>query len=875
METDLQEHLQDVLGDAYDVERELGGGSMSRVFVVVERSLGRRVVVKVLPPEQVSGVSATRFQREILVTANLQHPHVLPVLSAGARGGLLYYVTPYVEGQSLRERLVFEGRLSVEDAVSILRDVADALAYAHERGIVHRDVKPENILLSRGHAILADFGIAHAAEQATTTPRITGAGPGVGTLGYQAPEQLANDPTVDARADVYALGAVGYELLAGQSPFTGATRREFATALLTEQAPPLTQHRADVPPVVVAAIARALEKDPEKRFATGAEFRDALPAAARGRTPEAIRRRRRRRRVAGALVLAAVAGAGALGLALGRRDVAPGRQSLAVLPFKNLGPAEDAYFADGITEELTSRLASVAGLSVISRTSADQYRGSKKSLRQIARELGADYVLEGSVRWERTADGEGPGRGRVRVTPQLIRVRDDSHLWADRYDAELSDVFELQSRIASRVVGSLAVTLGGAERRRMDARPTENLAAYGDYIRGELLRVRDGAGGDPTALTRATELLTAATVADPRFALAFAKLSLAHAMMYLAFVEHTPERLARAQAAADSALALDPSLPEGHLAQGMLLEERGDVPRATAEYALAEAGRPNDSGILAHTARVLASRGRLPEGLKRLRRAAEIDPRSLEVNLSAADGSMFGRDYRAALDYANRARAIDTTAIEPDLFAARLAMIADGDRPRARTLVRGALARFGADRVVVAGGFDRVLLAALDTADLVVLERVSPRAFGGNRVLYLYWRVLLLDRWRPDGARAHADSLVREAAGLVRATPNDWQLHSALGWLNAVLGRRDEAIAHSRHALTLMPRSLDAIRWTDAAMTAAMTYTRVGDRDAAVALVQELLDAPAGFSLALLRTDPVWAPLRDDPRIQRRLALGS
>ena len=218
MSSDLQHELQDALGDIYQVERELARGGMSRVFLAVERSLGRRVVIKVLAPELLTGVSATRFQREIQITANLQHPHILPVLAVGIRGAIHYYVTPYVDGESLRTRIEEEGMLAVSDAISILQDVADALAFAHERGVIHRDVKPGNVLLSGGHAILADFGIA-SAVQAPTEERLTRTGVGVGTPGYMAPEQLAGDPTVDARADVFALGVLGYEMLAGKAPF--------------------------------------------------------------------------------------------------------------------------------------------------------------------------------------------------------------------------------------------------------------------------------------------------------------------------------------------------------------------------------------------------------------------------------------------------------------------------------------------------------------------------------------------------------------------------------------------------------------------------------------------------------------------------------
>jgi serine/threonine-protein kinase len=874
MATELYDELGQMLGDRYTVERELGGGGMSRVFLATERSLERRVVIKVLPPALTSGVNAARFQREILVTAGLQHPHILPILAAGSGNGLLYYVTPYIEGQSLRERLTLEGALPVDEAARILREVAGALAQAHARGVVHRDVKPENILLSAGHAVLADFGIARALALRSQGDRLTEAGLGIGTPGYMAPEQVAGDPTVDARADVFALGVIGYEMLAGRPPFPDPVPNALVNAYFAEAPPSLEAVRPETPVAVARAITRALARTPEQRFATAGEFCDALTPSTHGSSVVARRRRRRLRMMitAGTLVVGTLAGFG-LAAAIarrwgGREDDAGARKTLAVLPFKNLGRAEDAYFADGITEELTSRLASLSGLGVISRTSADQYRTSKKTLRQIAGELGAAYVLEGSVRWDRTPDGHG----RVRVTPQLIRMRDDSHMWAERYDAELSDVFAVQSQIADRVARALAVALASGERRQMDARPTENLTAYDSYIRGEQLRTHEST--NPNALARAAGLLAEAGASDPRFALAFAKLSLADQELYDRFVDRSPGRLTSARVAADSALALAPSLPEAHLALGRHFESVGEMDRAGREYAVAERGRPNDSGILGRTAAVLARRGRWTEAVARLRRAAELDPRSTEANLSAAEGSMLVRDQRAATEYVVRALAIDSNDIAPYVMKARLQFGLAGDRAAGRRTAHEILQRFGAERAAVADGFDG-FASVLDTTDLQTLARLSPSAWGGNRLLYLYWRVALFELWRPDLAKAHADSLVTMGDSLLRATPDDVRLHCALGWLHAIRGQRADAQREVRLALTLMPRSRDGVAWLDAAEMAARTYVHAGDLDAAVDQLELLLRTPSMLSIPQLRTDPHWDPLRGHPRFRQLVASGA
>lgn len=272
----LQDQLQVALGDSYSVERELARGGMSRLFLATERALDRQVVVKLLPPELASELSAQRFQREMLLTAKLQHPHILPVLSAGARGVFLYYVMPYVRGESLRLRFEREGRLPIVESIRLLREIAEALAAAHAEDVVHRDVKPENVLLEHGHALLADFGIARVRLEAMEGERLTGTGLGLGTPGYMAPEQLAGGRDVDGRADIYALGVVGYEMLAGTPPFTGGTPQELVAAHLTKIPPLLREVRPEVPRCVSDAIARALAKSPEERFATATAFAEAL-----------------------------------------------------------------------------------------------------------------------------------------------------------------------------------------------------------------------------------------------------------------------------------------------------------------------------------------------------------------------------------------------------------------------------------------------------------------------------------------------------------------------------------------------------------------------------------------------------------------------
>ncbi|HEV8364494.1 MAG TPA: protein kinase, partial [Gemmatimonadaceae bacterium] len=848
----------------YQIERELGGGGMSHVFLATERSLGRRVVIKVLPPEMVSGVSEARFTREILVTANLQHPNVLPVLTAGAKGDIHYFVTPFVEGQSLRERLSLEGPLPVADGVQILSEITSALGYAHSRGIIHRDIKPENILLSEGHAVLADFGIAAACQRATNATALTLPGQSPGTPGYMAPEQIVDPTSANERVDVYALGVVAYELFAGKKPFSGRPN-----AFFTEPAPSLTV--PGLPRGIAAAISQALSPDPAKRFADAAEFHAAIRST-QAETRPRYGRRHWQAKIGGAVLGAALLGgylvlSGRLSSGSEPNERASDRKMLAVLPFKNLGRPEDAYFADGVTEEVTSRLAMLSGLGVISRTSADQYANSTKPLKVIARELGADYVLEGSVRLDRP--DKGPGR--VRVTPQLIRVRDDTHLWSFPYEGEVKDVFSVQSQIAEKVAGALVDALPGTQREMMAAKPTENLAAYDAYMQGERIRSRESS--NLTSLVRAEKLLLEATTADPRFALAFAKLALLHLRMYESFMDHSTKRLAAARAAADSAVALDASLPEGHLALGAYFDGTDDLATAAVHYAVAEKAKPNDAITMVLSASAAARGGAWKDALVRFARAAELDPRATRVQLAAAEAFGMAREYGKALSYIERAIAADSDNVDAFVMKTRLTMGA-GDWPRAREIGRRIIQRFGADRSAGTEFFDAIL-PALDTTDLVTLERVPLSAFAGNKVVYHFWRTQLFERWQPQRARAHADTLWREGQPLLADQQNNRIVVGGSAWTNAFLGNRATALEYARRALELATRTRDAYAFAETGQYIAYTYLRLGEHDKALDVLDQLLRSPSWLSTAWLKNDPLLAPLKTNPRFQQLLASGA
>ncbi|MCH7526970.1 MAG: protein kinase, partial [Planctomycetes bacterium] len=474
-----------VIDDRYEIAERIGEGGMAIVYLADDRKHHRQVAVKVLRPELSAALGPERFLREIEISARLRHPHILPLYDSGETDGFLYYVMPYAGGESLRDRLEREKQLPVEEAPLIASEVADALQYAHGQGVVHRDIKPENILLESGHAVVADFGIARAVAEAGGT-KLTETGLSIGTPTYMSPEQASGNAEIDGRSDIYALGTVLYETLAGEPPFDGPTAQAIVAKTLTEDVPALRPRRSTVSQETEAAITKALAKVPADRFATAGEFAAVLKRLeTSGRTAAAVTvtSSSRWKPIATAAAIVVVATLGWMAIRSGSPTPAGGdRPSIAVLPFENIGAQENEYFADGITEEMTSRLAEISGLRVIARTSMLRYKGTIKDVREIGAELGVDYVLEGTVRTDRSPDGTG----RVRVTPQLVIVTDNSHLWTDRYDASLlpGAMFEVQGEIAEQVARALNVTLLGSERTALRDTLTVDPDAHNAYLLG-------------------------------------------------------------------------------------------------------------------------------------------------------------------------------------------------------------------------------------------------------------------------------------------------------------------------------------------------------------------------------------------------------
>jgi serine/threonine-protein kinase len=592
------DRLSSALAGRYAIQREIGRGGMATVYLADDLKHRRQVAIKVLRPELGSLLGGDRFTREIQIAAALNHPHIMPLHDSGTaepvlsgakeqresgEGQLLWFSMPYVRGESLRQRLVRERQLPIDEALGIVRQVASALDHAHTQGLIHRDIKPENILLHEGEAMVTDFGIALDSGEAGKRAggegeRLTGTGIMLGTPAYMSPEQAAGERTLDARTDVYSLGCVLYELLAGEPPYTGASAQALIAKRFTDPIPRVRRLRATVSPAVEQAIVKALATAPADRFPSAAAFVEALTATAeQSRSP-----------------------------------------SVAVLPFRNLSTdPENEFFADGITEDVIARLSKIRSLKVISRTSVMQFKKREQSLREIGATLQVATLLEGSVR--RAGD-------RVRIVAQLIDAEADQHLWAETYDRQLTDIFAIQSDVALQIASALEAELSPIERTRIQRKPTNNVHAYQLYLQGRHSYSRYTS----ESIQKGIEFFRKAIAVDPDYALAHTGLGLAYAELAagegggptrpdLAYIE--------AKEAITRALALDGQSGEAHSLLALLkFSQDFDWVGAEREFKLALELSPGSADIYDHYGWLCAALERHEEALALVTRAQELDP---------------------------------------------------------------------------------------------------------------------------------------------------------------------------------------------------------------------------------------------------------
>ncbi len=871
----------------YEVVAPLGAGGMGEVYRARDERLQREVAVKVLPKEVAGDPDRlARFEREARALARLSHPANLSIFDFGTSGETTYAVTELLEGETLRERLGRE-RLPWRRSAEIAAAVAEGLASAHGAGIVHRDLKPENVFLTRdGRTKILDFGLARVepsrpapAEGATLSlePADTVPGAVLGTVGYMAPEQVRGEPA-DARSDIFALGCLLYEMLTGRRAFKRATTAETMTAVLKDPVPELDLSGPGISSELDRIVGRCLEKSPGERFQSASDLAFSLrelasPKARGARTLTAAGRRLRVAGVAAAVLLVAAAAALVLRRGAPVEKPAPAGpadgERVAVLPFVNQGADDDAYFASGVTDEITGRLASLKGLAVVSRASAAQYAGTAKTTREIGGELEVRYLLTGTVRWAR---GEGAAE-RVRITPELVRVADDTSVWSEIYEFTMDDIFRVQSEIARAVVARLGLELLEHRPGTIESRPTGDMEAYQAFLRGRFL-----AGQPHFTLSTWLEALghfERATELDPGFVLAWAELSKAHARLVYYRHDITPERQAKARQALDRALELSPGSPEAHLAAGYyhLWVER-ETEAARAEFEAAAKGMPNSVEIQAALGELFRMHGEWERALAAYRFASSLSPRDGSAMVDVAETLWWMRRYPEAAEAADRA-----IALSPDQAWPYLSKVFNlwSWKGRDGYTEAGAALEFVPEDHEWAEwtwfaheGFEGRYEEALQRMERDPEGWIRHKIQAAPKLLFA--AALRASLGQTEKAREGFETAVRLLEPEVLARPRNALYHSSLGVAYAGLGRKEEALGEGRRALDLLPVSKDAVYGLTHVLDLAQIHVLLGEFDEAVERLEFLLSRPGWISVPFLKADPRWLRLRGDSRFEALLA---
>jgi serine/threonine protein kinase/tetratricopeptide (TPR) repeat protein len=870
----------------YRIVEKLGEGGMGVVYKAEDTKLHRAVALKFLHPELTRDDDAkTRFIHEAQASAALNHPNICTIYEIDEHEGRSFIAMELVEGEGLRERIE-RGLLPIDEALSIALQTGEGLREAHEKGIVHRDIKPGNIMLtSRGQAKILDFGLARLGAHL----KITKADTTLGTAAYMSPEQ-ASGKEVDRRTDVWSLAVVLYEMIAGQRPFAGDYEAAVVHSILNDEPEPLTSRRSNVPMELDRIVGKALAKNPAERYQHVEDMLVDLRALRSATQTHKVPQKTKVRVSRGKAMIAVAAAVIVIALAAliihrllvpasppGKRSPAANRTMLVVLPFENLGAPDDEYFANGTTDAITARLAGVSGLGVIARQSAMQYKKTTKSIRQIGKELGVDYILEGTVQREKPGDPAS----RVRVIPQLVRVADETNIWAETYDENMTEVFRVQSDIAERVANQLNVTLLEPERRAIEKRPTENLAAYEAYLSGmdylDITSITDAETG--------VGLLKKAVSLDPRFAEAWAGLTRAYHDLYWVF--DRPGALTLEIGAARHAQELAPDLPETRLALGYVAYAQREFDRALEHFERVE--QLQQSGDAAQAiCRTLRRLGRWQEALSYAEKARRLIPRSYAVYSDELGYTrMCLRHFDEARQDFDQAISLSPHLNDAYLLKAQVLVAKNGDASAGKQVMLEMIRRtdiaeaaeatmtqgFGGPLTTVAFRlFPETCRDILDAFEAGHIERYRATQPAIIAATHLGRAFIYEARGDRESAIARYDSASACYERIIRSNPQSAYVcmyHGTLGLSYAALGRCEEAIREGEEAVRMLPISKDAILGPDQVFYLAAIYVRCGKYEEAIDQIETLLSVPYYVSPGLLRADPIWDPLRSNPRFCR------
>jgi TolB-like protein/predicted Ser/Thr protein kinase len=877
----------------YRIIEKLGEGGMGVVYKAHDTKLDRFVALKFLPSHVAkSEQEKSRFFQEAKSASALNHPNVCTIYGIDEADGMQFIEMELVDGVTLREKIAASSPLTIKQVMEYGVQIAEALQEAHSKGIIHRDIKAENIMVNSKNLIkVMDFGLA----KLKGSLKLTRTSSTIGTLAYMSPEQIQGIEA-DIRSDIFSFGVVLFELTTGKMPFRGEHEAAVMYSIVNEEPEQASKYRDDVPQELLHILKKALEKDPEDRYQSMAEIvvdlrrlkkettrivrTQGLPAAVGRKNPETRHPvpgskfpfTKASMTAAGSVVVLLIAGVLFRDLWRPLFTGGDGKKVIVVLPFENLGPADKDYFVDGMTDEVTSRLSGLSGLKVIARSSAVQYKNTAKPLKQIGDELGVNFILQGTVRWE-TADG----KTNVRVNPTLIRVEDETQVWSESIESILSSAFKLQSDIASRVAGAMNVALAKTEQHSLEAALTQNSDAYDHYLQAVEYAERSISKGDQEI---AITLFERAVRLDPNFAAAYARLGKAHAGFYWFFYDRTEKRAEMARTAAEKSIQLSPELSEAHEAMGWVhYHTKLDYVNALREFDLALKYRPNNSQVHYGIAAVMRRQGNIQGSIDAFKRSVEANPRASDVLRQLGETLTLQRNYAEADRYHIR-----SLELAPDISVTYWDRINNlllwkGDLRAARTMLAEAQrlgkveeTEFSIDYMdyvleLYDGKYDAAVsvLAHLRT-DAVLNTQFS---FAPNVLLRAY---VERSRGNLPLAKKYFDSAIVFLEKKLLENRDDERVYSALGLAYAGAGNNEKAVSYGSRGVELLPVQKEAWRGSYRLIDLAKIYVVTGEHEKAVDLLERLLTIPAELSPVYLKLDPAWKPLSGNNRFQKLIA---
>ena len=836
----------------YRVIEKIGAGGMGEVYLAFDPKLQRNVAIKLLPPTLADDPETkARFVREAQTAASLNHNNIVTIYEVDESEGRQFIAMELVEGVPLKD-LMKSQRLPTENCFDLILQICDGLSAAHERSIVHRDIKPANILVSgKGRVKILDFGLA----KLQSASGLTSTGVRLGTIAYMSPEQ-AQGVDVDQRSDIFSLGVMMYEMFSGQTPFKKDSEIATLLAILQQPHVPLHQIAPDIDVAVSAIVDRALQKDRALRYQSIENLaRELRTVAHRTEQPAP-----QIQQLASASPISPSQGFEASTVT---RTSVGLKKGIAILPFENLGPTEHDYFADGITDEMTTSLAKIKMLKVISNSSARQFKDKNRSVPEIASELGVEFLLTGTIRWD---NSQTPSR--FRLSCKLVDTKDESYLWAESYDRVLDQIFVLQSELAAEITKALGLALATPELDSLSRIPTTNLEAYDYYLRGNEFYPRST---QPADISRAIEMYEKAVGLDPEFALAHVKLSQANLSMYWFFHDRTPARVARAKLSVDAAVRVAPQLPETNLAQGYYYYYGcKEYLLALEQFVVAGKSRPNDSNLLAATGFIQRRLGFWNESLRNIRKAAELDPKSSLLASELGNTLMLLRQYDAALIQFDRAIWLVPDWIDIYARKAQTVLLRDGNVKAAAQVFRDAEARVAPAEMVMEFPLLDVFVEYCDRDVQTAMDKLAIDEV--EMELYFINKGRLAQRvGRNSEAKSYFESARVMLETKLKSSPDDARYLANLGFAFAGLGQKEQALYCAQKAIELFPHDRDHVFSIVYLETFALTLTLLGSFDQAIEQLKFLLGVPSYISRPLLMVSEDFSPLRGLPGFQKLL----